>query len=378
MDQPRKNLRVIMTVLGRKGGMDRIADLITETIEARPDLGVHVTRLTTRGSGGIFSGLLVFLPALARFWLAGLRGRADVLHLHVAAGGSAYRKLLLARVARHLDIPYVVHLHGSRFHEFWPSIGPRARQAVDRLFRESARIVVLGRFWAQLITDRVPGVKGRITVFPNATRPISGSHEPSTDIRVRISCLGELGPRKGTPQLLEALARLAARDDWAATIAGNGDVTGSREQAQRLGVADRIDIPGWLDAADVDSVLRRTDILVLPSFAENLPMAILEGFAFGLAVVATPVGAIPEVIDHERNGLIVPTGDVDALAAALRRLIEDPDLRRTLGAAARRDHADRYDINVYVPRLAAIWREAAQACNDDRTERVPRAAGGNG
>ena len=161
--------------------------------------------------------------------------------------------------------------------------------------------------------------------------------------------------------MIEALRQLSKRSDWHATIAGNGDVAGSRAQAQRLGIADRVDIPGWLDATGVDNVLRRTDILVLASFAENLPMAILEGFAYGLAVIATPVGAIPEVIEHERNGLIVPTGDVDALAAAIQRLIDDPTLRQRLGAAAQRDHADHYDINVYVPRLATVWREAAQS-----------------
>jgi len=87
-------------------------------------------------------------------------------------------------------------------------------------------------------------------------------------------------------------------------------------------------------------------------------MAILEAFAWGIAVVATPVGSIPEVIEHKRNGLIVPVGDVQALARALRRLIQDADLRRRLGKTAKRDHAARFDIDVYVPRLAAIWRDA--------------------
>jgi glycosyltransferase involved in cell wall biosynthesis len=159
--------------------------------------------------------------------------------------------------------------------------------------------------------------------------------------------------------LIDALGLLAGRGDWKATIAGNGDVNGSRARARSLGLADLIDIPGWVDAAEVEKILHQTDILVLPSFAENLPMAILEGFAHGIAVVATPVGAIPEVVDHERNGLIVPVGDVNELADALRRLIESPELRLRLGAAARRDHAEHYDINIYVARLVAIWRGAA-------------------
>ena len=87
-------------------------------------------------------------------------------------------------------------------------------------------------------------------------------------------------------------------------------------------------------------------------------MAILEAFAWGVAVIATPVGSVPEVVEHNHNGLIVPVGDVAELTQALRRLIADPDLRRSLGEAARRDHTRWYDINGYLPRLVAVWRNA--------------------
>jgi glycosyltransferase involved in cell wall biosynthesis len=361
MQESQKTLRVFMTALGRKGGMDRVAELITERLEARPDLDVQITRLTTRGGGGIFGGAFIFASALVQFWIAAIRGKVDILHLHVAAYGSAYRKLLLARVARLHKIPYVVHLHGSRFAEFWPALSPRARRPVDRLFLESAKILVLGRFWAQFVAEMLPDVKDQIVIFPNATMPILEQPSRPAGTQVRISCIGELGARKGTPQLIDALGLLAKRGDWKATIAGNGDVDGSKARARSLGLAELVDIPGWVGSAEVERILHQTDILVLPSFAENLPMAILEGFAHGVAVVATPVGAIPEVIDHERNGLIVPVGDVSALADSLRRLIENPELRLRLGEAARRDHAEHYDINIFVARLAAIWREAAQS-----------------
>jgi len=129
-------------------------------------------------------------------------------------------------------------------------------------------------------------------------------------------------------------------------------------KAHELSIADRAYIPGWLDASRVDAILCRTDIFVLPSFAENLPMSILEAFAYGTAVVATPVGAVTEVVAHERNGLIVPVGNVDALAKTLGRLIEDEALRTRLGTNAQRDHAERYEIGGYLARLVAIWQRA--------------------
>jgi glycosyltransferase involved in cell wall biosynthesis len=336
-----------------------LTDLIIDTIENSADGGVQVSRLVTRGTGTLVWAPFIFGRALLRFWLAKRRGEVDLLHINLAAGGSALRKAFLARLARRLGVPYIVHLHGSRFHEFWPSAGPYIRKKVDRLFVEGSAIIVLGEYWSQLVTAHVPQVQNKIIVLPNATASIRFNREPITDGRVRISFLGELGPRKGTPQLVEALGRLAGRQDWTATIAGNGQVQETIARAQQLGIEDRVKVPGWLDSSAVHEVLRETDIFVLPSFAENLPMSILEAFAGGIAVVATPVGAVADVIAHESNGLLVPAGDVDALTCALRRLIADGKLREALGAAAKRDHAKRYEIRSYISRLTAVWLKAS-------------------
>lgn len=360
---PGRDLQVVIATPfgeGQRGGIDRLMDLMVDTLHQRPELKVQTQRLVTRGPGSLAGAPFTFARALAELYGAKRRGEIDVLHINLAAGGSAYRKAILGRAARSLGIPYIVHLHGSRFHQFWPTASEYWAHAVDRLFMESAEIIVLGRFWENLIVSRIPCVKSKVTVLPNATAPADAA-SPGTgeDPRVHISFLGELGARKGTPQLVEALSRLAPRSDWRATIAGNGDVEQTRLRVQALGIADRVGIPGWLDAAGVNGVLRNTDVFVLPSFAENLPMAILEAFARGIAVVATPVGAVSEVVDHGRNGLIVKTGDVGDLAAALELLVSDSELRRRLGANARRDHAQRFEIGGYLAEMAEIWQRAA-------------------
>ena len=354
-----KILRVLLaTPFGShgRGGIDRLTDLMVAGVHERVGLGIDPVRLVTRGQRGLFQASFVFARAMVQFWLAARRGQVDLIHINLASRGSAYRKMILAAFARRLGVPYVVHLHSGRFDQFWRAARPRLAAAIDRLFANSSAVVVLGEYWANLVSERVPAARDKTIVLANATLPSPSDCEPASDGRVRITFLGKIGPNKGTQQLIEALATLADRSDWTATICGNGAVEESRDLANRLGIADRTIFPGWLDAQATSAQLRQTDIFVLPSFSEGLPMAILEAFAWGIAVVATPVGSIPEVIAHERNGLIVPVGDVQALAQALRRLVQDGDLRRTLGNTARRDHAARFDINVYVPRLAAIWR----------------------
>jgi glycosyltransferase involved in cell wall biosynthesis len=357
-----RDLRVFLaTPFGANGpgGIDRLTDLMAAGMEGHPELGIKAVRLVTRGRHGLARGAFVYSSAIVRLWRAAKDRRVDLVHINLASGGSALRKAMLGRCARWLGIPYVVHLHSGRFDRFWPAVGPRFAAAIDRFFAESEAIVVLGQYWVDMIVSRVPSARAKIVVLPNATSPQPRDCKLPGDGQVRITFLGKLGPNKGTPVLLQALAGLRDRTDWVATIGGNGAVEESRALAQKLGIADRVLFPGWLDTQSVAKQLGQTDIFVLPSLSEGLPMAILEAFAWGIPVVTTPVGCVPEVVRHNHNGIIVPSGDASELAQALRRLIQDPVLRRSLGDASRRDHAKRFDINVYLPRLAAIWRHAA-------------------
>jgi glycosyltransferase involved in cell wall biosynthesis len=345
--------------LGGRGGIDRMNDMLIDVISASPELNVMVERLVTRGNGSIVFAPIALGLALFRLWRAARRRQVDALHICLSLKGSAYRKIIVASFARFCGVPYVVHLHGGGFEYFWLTAGTRLRRAVDRMFVESEKIVVLGRYWVDVLAGWLPETRDKIEVFPNATYNATVENEPAPDRRVRLTFLGELGRRKGTPQLMEALGRLADRGDWTAALAGNGDVEEARASARRLGIAERVDIPGWLDAEATAQVLRRSDIVALPTFIENLPMLILEAFACGVPVITTPVAAITEVVDHERNGLLVPVGDIEALVSALRRLIEDQDLRLRLGRAARADHARAYDIRGYAARLVGLWRDVA-------------------
>lgn len=345
--------------LGGRGGIDRMNDMLIDVIAAEPDLNVVVERLVTRGNGSVVFAPIALTRALFRLWRAARQRQVDVVHICLSLKGSAYRKIAVASFARYCGVPYVVHLNGGGFEYFWLTAGGRLRRAVDRLFVESARVVVLGRYWVDVLAGWLPATRDKIEIFPNATYSATGENVPALDRRVRLTFLGELGRRKGTPQLMEALGRLADRHDWTATLAGNGDVEETRASARRLGIAERVDIPGWLDGEATAEVLRRSDVVVLPTFIENLPMIILEAFASGVPVITTPVAAITEVLDHERNGLLVPVGDIDALTDALRRLIDDEDLRLRLGRAARADHARAYDIRGYAARLVKLWGDVA-------------------
>lgn len=341
---------------GGKGGIDRMMDALADELRRLSDPAVQVRFGATRGPGSILVAPFYLAVFLARLIVLRGSGRCDLVHINLSSHGSTWRKLVVAVVAHVMGIPYVLHLNGSRYRHFWSGASAPTQRTIARLFCGAARVVVTGTVWRDFVAERAPGA--RITIVPNATHA-DDLPDQQEQGAVTLLFLGRLGARKGVPQLIEALGRLGAVPGWRAILAGDGDVVGTAARIADLGLRDRVDVPGWVGPEAVADLMARSDILVLPSFDENLPMSVIEGMAAGLAVVATPVGAVEDIIEHGRSGLLVAPGDVEALTSALGRLIADPALRQRLGQAGRAFQREHLEIEGYARRLVRLWREAA-------------------
>lgn len=365
MTDPQKNADVlVVTPLGQggMGGIDRIMDDVRARTDDLALDGVTARFVASRGQGSI--ALAPFHTAAVAAVLLGARlGLGpDVAHINLSSHGSALRKIAIAAAARTAGVPYVIHLHGSGFREYWNSAPTPVAKLVREMFAGAAIVLVLGQVWRDYVVGKAPEIADRVRILPNAS-PAPGAAQAvpaNVDQAPNILFLGHVGPRKGVPELVRALAVLPRTYPWRATIAGNGAVEETRAEIERLGLSNRVSLPGWVGPAKVRELLAASDIVVLPSYEENLPMSVIEGMAYGRAVVATPVGAVEDILQDGTTGLLVPVGDSGALADALRKLLEDSGLRRSIGAAAAEFHRQNLDMSVYVARLGAIWREAAR------------------
>jgi nucleoside-diphosphate-sugar epimerase/glycosyltransferase involved in cell wall biosynthesis len=374
---PLRRLRVIVLTPGVNGmgGISRMMDWVAEEIGRRPSAEVDLIQVSTRGDK-LYLRPFLFLSSIARVASACVLRRCDLLHVNLASQGSTYRKLVLAGIARLTGTPYVVHLHGGSYREFWAGLPSRVASLVDDLFCNARRVVVLGSSWASLVSGRVPEARSRITVLPNAVPRPSRAVDRTVDRSpLTVVFIGRLNAAKGVPELVEALSRIRSLGGWNAVLAGDGEVERTREAIRVAGLADRVSVPGWLDPGEVDALWQRAGILVLPSFIENLPLSIIEAFSYGVPVISTPVGSISELVDHGRTGLLVPAGDVDALVAALRRLVEDPGLCAKLAAEGRAEYAARFELAGYVDRLVKIWIDAARLPSVDAASPSSRGIG---
>lgn len=184
---------------------------------------------------------------------------------------------------------------------------------------------------------------------------------------VVIGFSGYLTPRKGVDVLIRAAAQITStRPQLHFAIAGRVPIDAASNHraeyealARELGIADRVHFLGFVE--DVPRFVAGVDALALPSFQEPFGRAIIEAMALGTPVVGSDVGGIPEIIQHEESGLLAPPGDADALARALARLADDPELRERLGKAAERTVRERFDVVALTRTLENLLVEAARA-----------------
>ena len=182
----------------------------------------------------------------------------------------------------------------------------------------------------------------------------------------RLAVVGRLIPIKGHEVLFRALASLAEdMPDVTLDVVGDGPLeTELRASAARLGLGDVVTFRGRV--SPVSSVLERAEVVVVPSFGEGFGMVALEAMERGRAVVASAVGGLPEIVEDGRTGVLVPAGDADALAAALRELARDPGRTAAMGAAGRERALREFSQERCTARIEELYGEALAAAGERR------------
>jgi colanic acid/amylovoran biosynthesis glycosyltransferase len=173
----------------------------------------------------------------------------------------------------------------------------------------------------------------------------------------RIICVGRLSPEKGQAGLLEAFAQLSAdRANVELMLVGDGPERADlRSRAKALGIAEKVTFTGRLGEKETLERIAESDILVLSSFMEGLPIVLMEAMAMGTAVVASRVAGIPELVEDGRSGLLFTPSNWDELTGCIGRLLDDQTLRQTLARNARQAVSSEFDIRNSASQLAALF-----------------------
>lgn len=211
--------------------------------------------------------------------------------------------------------------------------------------------------------------------LPGGSGDTPGAPTGASGGPTRLVSIGRLVEQKGQLLLIDALARAARDADIHLTLVGDGELRGAIEAAiAARGLGGRVTLTGWVDEARVRAELAAAHALVMPSFAEGLPMVVMEAMASARPVISTYVAGIPELVRPE-NGWLVPAGDAEALAEALRALARTPRERlAAMGLAGRDRVLERHDIDREAAKLAGLFGAALARRNAAATPAPARLA----
>ncbi|WP_143559628.1 glycosyltransferase family 4 protein [Sphingomonas dokdonensis] len=260
---------------------------------------------------------------------------------------------LLARALRP-RARIILFAHGI---EVWGDPAYRAPRWWERRVLRAAidRIAIVSRFSQQRMAAAFGLQAAKFVLFPNAVDLPEPSPLAPVVAGKTILAVARLGAGEREKHVDKLVSALPALPDAQLTVIGDGPLRGElQDLAATLGVSNRVALPGWVDEAALARAYAEAQVFALPSSKEGFGIVYLEAWARGLPVIGSRFGAAAEVIEEGADGFVVDPEDVPALADRLRRLLDDPELARRMGAAGHRKTASRYSAAAFTHNLAAL------------------------
>jgi glycosyltransferase involved in cell wall biosynthesis len=359
------------------GGGGRVAKTVAEELVRRGhEVRVQTAALGFRSQRENINGVDVFrtasarrVPDTCRVHEMGLycatsllptlrhirKWKPDVIHAHFAMPTG-----VLAWAAHRLTgVPYVLTAHlgdvpggvPEQTDRLFRLVGPLAASVWKQAAAATAVSSFVQRLAEQAYQRKVERVLNGIDLR-GGTLPASPNEIP------RLVFVGRFNPQKCPDFLIDVLAKLPT-DRWRATLIGDGPVMPAvRSKIEQYQLADRVTVTGWLDGAAVERTLRESDIFVMPSTSEGLPVAAIEALKQGIAIVASDIPGIMDVVTDGSNGLLLPVQNQTAWSNALGALLQDPS-RLTAFKQASLQKSHDFDLRHVVDQYEALLQSVA-------------------
>jgi len=374
-----KPILMIGSSLANKGGITSVIDLYRTT-----GLMDQVDYLTTTQDGPTLLKLWRFLCFLVSFITRLTRNpNIQVVHLHVSQRGSVVRKTIASLIAKRWQKTVLWHMHGSEFTDWYHGSPSLVQQLIRWAVTRADGIICLSH---QRKTDLLAIIpEAHVTVLynpcllqPPETLSIFSPLKRQQDIHngdaVRFLFMGRYGKRKGVFDLVTAV-RLANHPQIHVSLYGDANrrVVQNMVDEYRLGKA--ITVGDWISGETKHQAFLNADVLVLPSYNEGLPMAILEAMSYGLPVITTPVGGIAEAVEEGENGFLIQPGDVTNLANKLLYFIKYPEQLSVMGQRSYSRAADTFELGGVVQQLQTLYGGILTPRLNQTPSAVPKGSG---
>lgn len=331
-----------------QGGISSVLSIYNKNFKACLNM-----RFISSYSGNLrIKDLLFFSLAVLKVLFICIFKKQVIFHIHCSTYGSYLRKSILARICLKFGKKVVFHIHGADFDSFLEDVSVSSRKRIIRLLNDVDKLVVLSDSWHKFFSAFVSSEKIRVLFNPSAT--YSATYKKRANPKVKVLFMGRIGQRKGAFDLINAVKKIRFLC-FTLDLVGDGEGDKIRNIVNKENLNNLVNIYDWVPHDKVGSLYDEADILVLPSYAEGMPMSILEAIGKGLPIISTNVGGIPEVVIDGSNGFIINPGDIEALSEKLEMLISDASLREEMGRNGLLLAGEKFSIDKIFSQLKELY-----------------------
>ena len=293
-------------------------------------------------------GYLQFVIMLLTF-------RPQIVHINSSFGFSFYRKLFYIYISKLFSKKVVNHIHGAEFDKFFVNTSERKKTQIRRAYNKCDCLIALSDEWKDNLKQIVDDKK--IVVIENYS--IIHVDEPLVNDCATVLFLGEIGTRKGCLDIPDVVKLVSSRlNKCRFVLAGNiieDDFKIISDKISEYGISEHIFFPGWVRGDEKDKLLREADLFFLPSYNEGMPMSVLDAMGYGLPIVSTDIGGIPQIVKNEMNGYIFRPGDVEGFAHAITSILCKREIRLEFGKNSLKIIKESYSLDRHIEKLEEVY-----------------------
>ncbi|NDK57512.1 glycosyltransferase family 4 protein [Pontibacter fetidus] len=278
-----------------------------------------------------------------------------LIHVHHAANLNFWLTAFFVYVAKFLRRKVILHNHGADFKDFYNNCSKKRQLKIKEIFEKASANIVLSNSWLEWYTNIAPNANW--ILLPNAISiPCDVNVKKLIKDEVILVYLARIEERKGFYDMLEVMPKFfSAYPNAQLFIAGQGDLIKVNKLLNEYKISDNIEVLGYINQKQKDELLRKAHLLLLPSYDEGLPMALLEAMSYAVVPITTPVGGIPDVICNGTNGLMHEPGDKEGLLRSIEQLLTNPNGYSLMSGCAYKTVADNFNLKIYDERLKDIY-----------------------
>jgi glycosyltransferase involved in cell wall biosynthesis len=281
--------------------------------------------------------------------------KIKIVHIHGASYGSFVRKMILINICRFFNIKTIYHIHGAEFHLFYRKYNKYG--IIKHTINKADVLITLtnnGKDFLSSITD-----ERKIFIFSNMIDNANFSRNYSEyRSKLKFLFLGRIGERKGIFDLLDVIKdnKNYLEDKFILSVGGDGETEKLVNLIEKYEIQHLVKFEGWVSGGKKRELLVTCDVHILPSYNETFGMSNLEAMSYGMPIISTTVGGIPEVVSNNENGFLIEPGDKKKMMEHIVYFIEHPEEIERMGRKSLENAKRFYPENV-IPQLNSIYEQ---------------------